>query len=328
MGEELKNSIKAKLYDFQYTPFMSSVLLSWVVINHKYLLVYFSDYDLEKKLFLLKNWDFALHAFGFFIPYWMNVVVPISFGLFYVFGYPKINKKFYEYTLERNKELHKIKQEIEDETPITQEKARELKREHYKLADERDQALEKLKESQKEHAEALTNALKPLQDEIEAYKVATNVSNTMMESVKTTNTQLETQLSQANGNLSKKIDDYVELEKKVADLERQIASVGVVNATAYIGRVQANSSTTADNEPDSDFMKVVRYFYDSYNITDEESLLNKLNSDKGVAKLVARDIINKLITQKVLSRDSINRIHITPEGTSQLIKTINGQNQE
>lgn len=134
MIDDIKDSIKAKLYDFQYTPFMSSVLISWVVINHKYLLVFFADYDdLEKKLDLLKEWDFALHTPWFTVPYVMNVLLPILFGLFYVFVYPKINKKFYEYTLERNKELKKIKQDIEDETPITQEKARELKREHYKL---------------------------------------------------------------------------------------------------------------------------------------------------------------------------------------------------
>jgi hypothetical protein len=59
---DIKDSIKAKLYDFTYTPFMSSVLISWVVFNQKYLLIYFSDSDLDKKLFLLTSHDFAFHC--------------------------------------------------------------------------------------------------------------------------------------------------------------------------------------------------------------------------------------------------------------------------
>lgn len=344
MIDDIKDSIKAKLYDFAYTPFMSSVLISWVLINHKYLLVFFAEYDLEKKLPILRNWDFAFHTPWFTVPCILNSLVPILFGLFYVFAYPKINKKFYEYTLERNKELKKIKQEIEDETPITQEQARELKREHYKLADERDRALDKLKESQKEYAEVLVNALKPLQDEIEAYKVATNVSNTMIDSLKaekekftsqhdvaidtynTTINALEQQLSQAKGFLASKNDEYAELEKKMADMEKQLASIGVVNANVEIGGVQTHSEI-ATNNPDDDFWKVIKYLHDSYDTTSESNLLTAINQQKGVAKAVTRNIINDLETKGILSRDSINQIRINPEGDQKLIDMVKGIKQ-
>lgn len=321
MIDDIKDSIKAKLYDFQYTPFMSSVLISWMVINHKYLLVFFADYDdLEKKLDLLKEWDFALHTPWFTIPYVMNVLLPILFGLFYVFVYPKINKKFYEYTLERNKELKKIKQDIEDETPITQEKARELKREHYKLADERDQALEKLKESQKEHAEALTNAMKPLHDEIQAHIAAHNVSNQLIEKLKAENQKIQSQLDQSNQFLMSKNDEYSELENKVVDLEKQLASVDVKNATVKVEGVQANTSVVTDNETDISFISVIKYLHDSYDTTYEANILEKMYKELAIPKAVTRNILNDLVQQNILSRTPSNQILITQDGGKKLVE--------
>lgn len=170
MGEELKNSIKAKLYDFAYTPFMSSVLISWIIINHKYLLVFFADYDLEKKLLLLKGWDFALHTPWFAIPCILNVLLSILFGLFYVFAYPKINKKFYEYTLERNKELKKIKQDIEDETPLTVKESQDIRKEIDYLTIERDEIRNRLTKTEQYYEQKYFAEISSLKAENESLK--------------------------------------------------------------------------------------------------------------------------------------------------------------
>lgn len=127
MLKDVQNSIKAKLYDFTYSPFLSSMIISWIIINHKYILIYMASYDLDKKLSLLKQYDFTLYTPWFNIPWAFNIWLPILFGLFYTFIYPQISKKFYEFTLKKNKELKKIKQDIEDITPVTQEEARALR---------------------------------------------------------------------------------------------------------------------------------------------------------------------------------------------------------
>jgi len=142
MLKDVQNSIKAKLYDFTYSPFMSSMIISWIILNHKYILIYLASYDLDKKLSLLEKYDFTLHIPWFPIPYFFNIVLPILFGLFYTFLYPMASKKFYEHTLEKNKELKKIKQDIEDVTPVTQEEARTL-RESITQLTENKYALEK-----------------------------------------------------------------------------------------------------------------------------------------------------------------------------------------
>lgn len=142
MLKDVQNSIKAKLYDFTYSPFMSSMIISWIIINHKYILIYLASYDLDKKLSLLNQHDFTFHTSWFNIPWAFNIWLPILFGLFYTFIYPVASKKFYEFTLEKNKELKKIKQDIEDITPITQEEARAL-RESITQLTENKYALEK-----------------------------------------------------------------------------------------------------------------------------------------------------------------------------------------
>jgi len=121
--KEFSKSMKAKMYDFTYTPFMSSMVIAWIILNHKYILIYMASYDLDKKLDLLENYDFYIWG----IPYMSNAILPIIFGLFYTFIYPKISKYFYQYTLNRTKELKTIKKDIEDKTPITEEEAKEYR---------------------------------------------------------------------------------------------------------------------------------------------------------------------------------------------------------
>ncbi len=160
MLNDFKDSVKAKLYDFNYTPFMSSLVISWIIINHKYLLVLFSEkLDIGKKLTMLNDTYSYNAVFGYFSFYFM----PLLFALFYVYVYPLIAKKFYEYTLWRTKELKSIKQKIEDETPITQEEAREIRAQIDKLTTERDDAIQKAIEAENRYRqkyEAQMNAMK------------------------------------------------------------------------------------------------------------------------------------------------------------------------
>lgn len=148
MVNDLKDSIKAKLYDFNYTPFMSSLVISWIVINHKYLLVLFSDkIDVDKKLVMLND-AYSYNAVYSFVGFY---ILPLVFALFYVFGYPRISKIFYEYTLKQTKKLKEIKQKIEDETPITQEEARKIRAQIDKLTTERDDAIQKAVEAENKY---------------------------------------------------------------------------------------------------------------------------------------------------------------------------------
>lgn len=54
MNNEISDSLKVKLYDYSYSPFMGSFIISWIALNHKYILIYFSTMEnITKKLELL-----------------------------------------------------------------------------------------------------------------------------------------------------------------------------------------------------------------------------------------------------------------------------------
>ena len=154
--KEFSKSMKAKMYDFTYTPFMSSMVIAWIVLNHKYILIYMASFDLDKKLQLLKDYDFSL----FNIPYAYNIFIPILFGLFYTYLYPMISKKFYQYTLNRTKELKTIKKDIEDKTPITEEEAKEYKEQFILMSAEIQELRTQLSDANKLVLEKNTNHLK------------------------------------------------------------------------------------------------------------------------------------------------------------------------
>lgn len=106
MLTEIKNSVKAKLYDSTNSPFLSSYIVSFILYNHKYILIYFGNF--EDKLSLLEANGLA----------WDGIIAPVLFALSYVYVYPYLLKFFYRYTLQRQKERIDIKQEIEDKQLI------------------------------------------------------------------------------------------------------------------------------------------------------------------------------------------------------------------
>ena len=156
MLKDMKDSLKAKLYDFTYTPFMSSVIISSIIINHKYLLILLSNCELEKKLKILDNYDFSIHIYiftTFIIPASGNFFISILFGLFYVFVYPIFSRVFYSYTLGQTKKLKEIKKDIEDKTPLTREEEREIRQELDRLSIERDEMQTRLTKTEQYYEE-------------------------------------------------------------------------------------------------------------------------------------------------------------------------------
>lgn len=302
MLDNIKDSIKAKLYDFAYTPFMSSYIISWVLFNHKYLLVYFGESPLDDKLLYLGECH-------------LEFLLPLCVALIYVFIYPAIALVFYYVTLWYNKQTMRIKQRIEDETPITQEKARELKREHYKLADELDQAHEKLKENQKEHAEALANTLKPLQDEIESYLSTQKVSDELIQKLETENGSLKKSLENLpaitaeRDELKEKFDNMIHLDTSSDSTEEiAIAKPTTVEVPKKIVRQE------------DDRTKVLRYFYEgNYKTKMIDLAIDDIVAATKLARPEISVILNTLKQEGLFEENAYNLI-LTDKANNVLVK--------
>ena len=305
MLDDIKDSIKAKLYDFAYTPFMSSYIISWVLLNHKYLLVYFGDSTLEKKLIHLS-------------VYHIEFLYPLYIALIYVFIYPAFALGFYYATLFYNKWSKWVKQKIEDETPIPQEEARKIRADITRLSDEKDDTLIKLGKKEQEYKDTLFTTLQPLRDEITSLNDKSTKSEEETQSLSREVESLNSELSQANKMLDIKIEQCDELQKKVEELTSQLSAVGVVNATVQV------DSAVATMIPDDEFSKVVQYLHDSYDTTYETNILDTMHKEYKIPKAVTRNILNDLISQEILSKNSMNQIQITPDGGLKLVEMMKG----
>lgn len=303
MLDDIKSSIKAKLYDFTYTPFMSSVVVSWIILNHKYLLIYFGDAPLEQKLVVLNAYNFSCPLTNMVIPYAMNIWFPIIFGLFYVFVYPLISERFYEYTLEKTKKLKKIKQKIEDETPITQEEARKIRKEIDRLIEVRDDALNKLSRKEEEYKKKL----EPITEELYSSKKS-------IEALTSKNESLKHQLAQVNQFLSEKNDECESLKKKRGSKVNEPEDEAATRASnAKVSKEMLPKPKNQDRE------QILEYLYHSYETTSEINLLNAVINKTGMPRAKARKIINELVEEGILEKDSINQVSITKNGGETLV---------
>ncbi|MDY0122462.1 MAG: hypothetical protein RBR54_11020 [Sulfurimonas sp.] len=308
MLEDIKNSIKAKLYDFTYTPFMSSVVVSWIILNHKYLLVYFGDAPLQQKLAVLNAYNFSCPLTNMVIPYAMNIWFPLVFGLFYVFVYPWASEIFYEYTLKKTKKLKEIKQNIEDETPITQEEARSIREGIDRLREARDDALNKLRKKEEEYKLELESEINPITSEL-------NTSKKSIESLTSKNESLKHELSQVKQLLSEKSEECENIKKKK---ESELDGSKDELVAKSVGTKVPKETLFKPKEKDKE--QILEYLYNSYETTYEATLLDEITETTGMARAKARNIIDTLIEEDILEKNSINQISITKNGGRKLVE--------
>lgn len=339
--DDIKDSIKAKLYDFAYTPFMSSFLVSWIILNHKYLLIYFGDEKVADKIKLLSEYIFEKISYNGY-DWWVDQFwYPFGIALGYVFVYPLFALAFYAVTLWYKKWSKDVKIYIEKLTRIPEEEAKKIREISSRFEDEKDELLKKLEKKEDEYKEKLENELQPFQDQIESYASTQKVADELIQKLEaekekmirqhdaaidtynTTINSLEQQLSQAKGFLASKNDEYSELEKKMADLEKQLASVGVVNATALLsGGLIASTSEEEDAR-----IKVLNYLHGPYDTAYETNILDTMYKEHKIPKAVTRNILNDLINQEILSKNSMNQVQITPDGGLKLVDMVKGIKQ-
>lgn len=319
MLNDIKDSIKAKLYDFTYTPFMSSVFISWIILNHTYLLIYFSTFDLEKKLQKLENYDFACHFYGYTLPYAENVILPILFGLFYVFVYPLISKKFYEYTLKRTKELKGVKQLIEDETPLTQIEAREIRKLASILEEEKDKALESLRKKEDEYKIKLSERIEPLRTQLNTYEENSKLADSDIKKLKNELEDVKIKFNQSSKLLANKNDECEQLKANISEIEKIIPDI----PTKKVIKAGAEESI----EQTESYKKVMQYLHDEFDTTTESSLFNTIVNRTQIGTTVAKKIINTLIDKNILQNEN-GIIKITNDGVNEVIKYINDLNVE
>lgn len=156
MLNDITDAFKARLYESTSTPLLGSFVLSWIFINHQYILIYMGTF--EDKLNLLKNYDFGLYN----CKMW---ALPLTVSLLYIFVYPFVLNPILKFSLKKQKEREDIKKEIEDKKLLTVDQSRELKEQLYKLQEEIDNKNEKI-EFQRNKIETLESNIIELEKDL------------------------------------------------------------------------------------------------------------------------------------------------------------------
>ncbi|MCK5538880.1 MAG: hypothetical protein KAI79_18790 [Bacteroidales bacterium] len=132
MFNDFQDSIKARLYDMKYTPFLASYVFAWVFFNAKIFLIFFSE-----NLKVTEKIDMLAYADLLYIS-------PLYVALFYTLIFPSFTAFFYSVSLLYRKLMNFIQQKIQDITPLPQEEANKIIRENVELRLEHDEKIKAL----------------------------------------------------------------------------------------------------------------------------------------------------------------------------------------
>ncbi|MFG0631465.1 hypothetical protein [Pseudomonas sp. xss_2] len=124
MFDDLTTAIKAQLYERATSPLLGSFIVSWCIINYKFLLVIFSSLTATEKITYIE-----LNLFATPTDYLLKGFIgPLTAALALIIIYPYPAAKIYEIARTHRKNLKLIQKRIDDDTPITREEEKILKK--------------------------------------------------------------------------------------------------------------------------------------------------------------------------------------------------------
>jgi len=149
MIKDALNSIKVYLYEKTTSPLLGAFAISWALWNYRFILVLTSSASVEEKFEIIGSQIFCSTD-----DYLLNgLLYPAITTLLYIFIYPYPARWVYSYSRNRQRELKEVRQQIDDETPLTKEESRAVRREALNIEitlqteiDRRDHDIQRLKE--------------------------------------------------------------------------------------------------------------------------------------------------------------------------------------
>ena len=123
MLSDILESTREAVLERLASPLIGSFFIAWCIWNYRFLVILFSDATVSQTFDLVDTQAF---------PDQLTVILrgmayPLFTALAYVFLYPYPAKMVYGYTRRRQVELGRLRQKIEDETPLTLEESREIR---------------------------------------------------------------------------------------------------------------------------------------------------------------------------------------------------------
>jgi len=129
MIEELWKSIRANLYVRTSSPLSGAFIVAWLIWNYKAVFVLFSSMPILDKFSFIET----IHFTDWTIAAGQGFVYPLLSACAVILLYPIPARWVYQYTKIHQNKMKKIRQEIEDDAPMTLAESRELKQNLFRL---------------------------------------------------------------------------------------------------------------------------------------------------------------------------------------------------
>jgi len=317
MINEVKNSVKAKMYDSTYTPFMGSYVLSWLLINHMYILYLFGNF--KNKLDLINNYDFGIYNYNMWF-------LPLIIALSYVYIYPFFSKYFYSYTLKEQKKRTDLKQKIEDKKLLTVEQSREMRLAHFKLEDEIDKKNQKI-EFYKKEISSLENENIQIERSLQE-KILENEAS-IKQKIKIETEQLIDKLNHDRDiikiNLKETNKETIKLQKQNNLQEKHIKELEnkLITESDNYKKIKDEKYNNFLHEFTQEELMVLETIYTN-SITNEKatsSYINKINTYTTIPKVKIEMILKSLLEKGYIILDTKNwKNDLTEQGKKKVLE--------
>lgn len=303
---DLKDSIKARLYDMKYTPFLASYIFFWVYFNAKQILIFTTD-----KLSINDKIDMLSYGA-------INVVTPLYYALAYTLVLPIFTAGFYYVTLQYRRLMNYIKQKIEDVTPLPQKEANEIKSENANLRIELDEKIDELSKAKfrfetKEKSlieEYATKTTKLEESYTKKLEADTKDLKAQLHKANTTITDKNTEIQQRNENI-KSLNTRL---KVFEDKENKKANFGLENAVEDTRKTTGLDTLVKQINKDKDDLisnlsndekTILQIIYsDDIAMSNSDDYINKLIKNDGFKRVKVQALLSSLVNKEILSLNS------------------------
>ena len=292
MLNEIKDSIKARLYDMKYTPFLASYSFFFVYFNAKLFLIFFdSSLSVQNKIDML-SYDMV------------NYCYPIAGALIYTLIFPFFQIGFYSAKLWFDKQMNSLKQKIEKQTLLSTEESQYIRFANKKLQDELDDYIKRFEQTKKEYEDYKVK----LEEEYQTKK--DSLDSSFKERVNEANKNLNLELYSANSVIVDKATEIENLQQQIVTLTKEKENLQKSKEIKNISNKISNNEETISLDTiiqtlNDDEKIVLETFFQNDSNMDKNKFKNILFDIKKMQKVTSEKAIQSLISKRILEDNSL-----------------------
>lgn len=217
------DSFKLFLYERVSNPLFSSFIVSWIIFNYLFVMIFFSGENYSVKLHLIYVYFGERDFLGVVNSFGRGLIYPLISSLLYIFLFPIFSKYIVGFHYSQATVLKNLKNEAEGEILVTKKQAREFIREK----NEAERALEDLRERHKAEVKSINSQAEELNSRIEGLQRSLVDKEKEISELKTTSESKDSsykKLETVNGFMEIRIESLEKENLEINQLREKMSN--------------------------------------------------------------------------------------------------------